>query len=172
MQQGRQLFVIIVFTVFSHLVRFVQCNCENFARRLACFRCSAPISIADGGPVDSLRQRRGSVDLDENNVSNPVSLGVKEDMENPGNALLRRLGWKDGEGLGRGGGGEVESVATIMEQKGAGNSTVKSGVGLHSSTMPPGNEVSSYAGEGKEYKKSILRAAKARYDRIDKQSDN
>jgi hypothetical protein len=85
--------------------------------------------------------------------------------------MLRRLGWKDGEGLGRGGSGDVESVAMKLEQKHAGSSSVKSGVGASTGVhIPPieygGGGGSSYAGEGKEYKNSILRAAKARYNQI------
>lgn len=94
--------------------------------------------------------------------------GLNEDVDNPGNQLLRRLGWKEGEGLGRGGSGDVESVATKLEQKhagaGPGSVSVKRGVGISSSPQIPAVEY----GAGSEYKNSILRAARARYDQIDK----
>ena len=88
---------------------------------------------------------------------------------------MRRLGWKDGQGLGRGGSGDIESVATKLEKKqvgaGMGSSSVKRGVGVTPTAEIPsvayGARGEGGAGKG-EYRSSVLRAAKARYDQIDK----
>jgi hypothetical protein len=164
----------------------IQCKCENFARRLSCFRCSAPISIAFGGAVDKDNDKRQlhdvtSFDIDnkDKSTSNPSTSGLDDDVGNPGNQMLRRLGWKAGEGLGRDGSGDVETVAEKLELKSTpgGTSSVKSGVGVKGAAIPPidygarsRDAGSAYAGSAKgEYKTSIMRAAKARYDQLDQQ---
>jgi len=151
-----------------------KCNCENFARRVSCYRCSAPISIANGGPViPSEKPRQMDFDSRSDSCQTSAKNSVNEDLDNPGNQMLRRLGWKDGEGLGRGGVGDVETVAAKMEHRG-GSSAVKSGVGAPSSAIPAidygARGGSAHSGETKgEYKNSIMRAAKARFDLIDSQ---
>jgi hypothetical protein len=87
-------------------------------------------------------------------------VGLSADATNPGNQLLRRLGWKDGEGLGQGGGGDVETVASKLEQN---NNTSNSSGGVGKGGTPSS---ASYSGED-TYRRSILKAATARYDQID-----
>lgn len=160
---------------------FVKCKCENFARRVSCFRCSSSISIANGGPPEHPgRHLPGGNSGAESNTDRLLppssSAGdppvLNNDTENPGNQILRRLGWKDGQGLGQGGSGDVESVASKLERKsGSSSSTsVKRGVGAVQSGHIPPVEYGARGGrsEGEnEYKSSVLRAAKARYDMMD-----
>lgn len=133
-----------------------QCKCDNFAKRLSCYRCSASVSTAYGGPAESQSSSHRPVETShQGNAAVARNADLSEDKDNPGNQLLRRLGWKDGEGLGRDGSGDTVSVASKLEQK-----NPSSGMGApHEGT---------YSGEGSDYKKNILLAAKARYDRLGK----
>ena len=88
------------------------------------------------------------------------------DESNPGNQLLRKMGWDTGKGLGKDGKGMEESVGVKLadiEKVSEGNRGV-AGIGSNTG-IPPVN----YKGEGKAYKDSLLRAAKARYDQVSKQ---
>ena len=89
-----------------------------------------------------------------------------QDVSNPGTQLLRKMGWNEGQGLGRGGTGAEESVGVILaSQTGNNNGKRISGVGGSSGAIPQVD----YRGSGREYKESLLRAAKARYDQVSKQ---
>lgn len=85
---------------------------------------------------------------------------VFEDASNPGNQMLRKLGWQEGRGLGKDGSG-VRDPVSLKSQ----DSNVKTGVGSTMTSSIPPIEY----GEGRVYKDSLLRAAKARYDQIDNQ---
>lgn len=90
----------------------------------------------------------------------PIS--VDRDEANPGNALLRRMGWADGKGLGKEGSGEIVPVA--LNEKVAGSSLApgeKNGVGS-------GDRIPSlsYGENMSEYKKSLHKATKARFDMV------
>jgi G-patch domain/OCRE domain/Zinc-finger double-stranded RNA-binding len=89
-----------------------------------------------------------------------------QDVSNPGTQLLRKMGWNEGQGLGRGGTGAEESVGVILASQTANNNGKRiSGVGGSSGAIPQVD----YRGSGREYKESLLRAAKARYDQVSKQ---
>lgn len=81
----------------------------------------------------------------------PVS--VAADISNPGNHLLRKMGWKDGQGLGANNDGAVQAVGVSASH--AHVSSVKSSI---SYTDPA------------QYKESILAATRARYEQVSKQS--
>lgn len=88
---------------------------------------------------------------------------VDQDEANPGNALLRRMGWTDGTGLGKEGSGEVIPVALNERVSGASLAPgEKTGVGLEDRL--PGL---SY-GDVAEYKQSVYKATKARFDMVSK----
>jgi RNA-binding protein 5/10 len=84
--------------------------------------------------------------------TNPVH--VYEDESNPGNQMLRKMGWQEGDGLGKDKDGHRDPIAL----EGTRTATDKSGIGNSQFITPPID----YRGDG--YKESLLRAAKARYD--------
>lgn len=80
--------------------------------------------------------------------------------------MLRKMGWNEGQGLGRDGSGLEESVGVQMGSD-LNSSTGRrvTGIGGNSGgSIPHVN----YSGSGKEYKDSLIRAAKARYDQMNK----
>lgn len=81
---------------------------------------------------------------------------VAEDAANPGNQLLRRMGWSEGQGLGRSGTG-IEDPIELAQRNDR-----TAGVGASDASVPP----IVYSGEGRDYKESILRAARARFEQI------
>jgi RNA-binding protein 5/10 len=108
-------------------------------------------------PYDGDRNRgRGTAGNNAYQESGPRSL--VGDAENPGNQLLRKYGWSEGRGLGKDGGGIEDPV----EARGrvAGSSTV--GVGGDAGPVA----VNPYGHGGGDYKESLMRAARARYDRL------
>lgn len=86
---------------------------------------------------------------------------VSSDQANPGNQLLRRMGWNEGSGLGKDGSGSITPVAIDQEAKSLAPSS-KTGVGV-SSNIP-----SVVYGDDKTYKESLLRATRARFEQISK----
>jgi hypothetical protein len=87
---------------------------------------------------------------------------VLSDISNPGNQMLRKMGWTEGQGLGRDGGGMEEAVGVKLAESGAGAGGRRvTGVGADKGEIIPPIE---YGGRGVTYKESLLRAAKARYD--------
>lgn len=106
--------------------------------------------------------------IDNKSVHNPPL----SDQHNPGTQMLRKMGWNEGQGLGRSGGGSEESVGVrIAEEmnsnggsRGAGRRVT--GIGGNNGTGIPQVD---YRGSGKEYKDSLMRAAKARYDQVTNQ---
>ena len=85
-------------------------------------------------------------------------LPLSSDASNPGNRLLRNMGWEDGKGLGNDGKGRQEAIALSDARKNGNNN----GVG----SIPQID----YQNRGKSYKESLYNAAKARYDQIEKGS--
>mmetsp|Transcript_22236 Transcript_22236/g.20211 ORF Transcript_22236/g.20211 Transcript_22236/m.20211 type:complete len:617 (+) Transcript_22236:3-1853(+) len=81
---------------------------------------------------------------------------VSEDMSNPGNQLLRKMGWSEGQGLGKDGKGVEVPIA--VDQSDITRGTV--GIG------GPENFSSVYNRDN--YRESILKAARARYDSLNK----
>jgi hypothetical protein len=51
------------------------------------------------------------------NANDPVPLSA--DISNPGNRLLRSMGWEDGKGLGADGKGQQETIALAQRKSGA-----------------------------------------------------
>eukprot|EP00604_Paraphysomonas_vestita_P000531 CAMPEP_0174825920 /NCGR_PEP_ID=MMETSP1107-20130205/43266_1 /TAXON_ID=36770 /ORGANISM="Paraphysomonas vestita, Strain GFlagA" /LENGTH=838 /DNA_ID=CAMNT_0016058065 /DNA_START=1649 /DNA_END=4165 /DNA_ORIENTATION=- len=81
------------------------------------------------------KRRAGSVTdylVDNSSVINTtLPTTLIEDGNNPGNQLLRRMGWNEGEGLGKDSSGRVESIAESANiVAAAGRGQTKVGVGL------------------------------------------
>lgn len=93
------------------------------------------------------------------NVARPMPMAA--DTHNPGNQLLRKMGWTDGAGLGKNNSGMEEAVGVLIagETQGGGSGGGKRAGGIGSSVIPPINYDS-------DYKASLMRAAKARYDLV------
>lgn len=112
------------------------------------------------------RGRKGRIAGDHGGHQVPTTdtTNVADDPSNPGSQLLRRMGWKEGEGLGRDGTGAVSSIAEESVRNAiVGKSKV--GIGSTEEAIPPIEY-----GNPSAYKESLLRAAKARYDFADKKS--
>jgi hypothetical protein len=86
---------------------------------------------------------------------------VSSDEANPGNQLLRRMGWNEGSGLGKDGSGSVTPIAIDQEAKALAPGT-KTGVGVISSIPPV------IYGDDKTYKESLNRATRARFEQLNK----
>ena len=92
-----------------------------------------------------------------------------DDHHNPGTQMLRKMGWNEGQGLGRSGNGSEESVGVRLAGEmnssngGRGGGRRVMGIGGNSGSGIPQVD---YRGSGKEYKDSLMRAAKARYDQV------
>ena len=92
-----------------------------------------------------------------------------DDHHNPGTQMLRKMGWNEGQGLGRSGNGSEESVGVRLAEEmnssngGRGGGRRVMGIGGNSGSGIPQVD---YRGSGKEYKDSLMRAAKARYDQV------
>ena len=94
--------------------------------------------------------------------SQPVSSSSLQDISNPGNQMLRKMGWNEGQGLGKGGTGVEESVGVLL----ASDMNSNSGKRIQSIGVTQVQQTKLYHGSGREYKESLLRAAKARYDQV------
>ena len=91
-------------------------------------------------------------------ASSAEAPSVSADLSNPGNQLLRRFGWEEGKGLGKDGTGVKDPVGVTGAQK----DSDKLGIGVKRSAIPPVEY-----GEGRVYKDSILRAARARFEQLE-----
>ena len=132
---------------------------------------------SQGGPNNRDRDRERDRDRSRNNETHNsmqksevdtqvVHSSSLQDVSNPGTQLLRKMGWNDGQGLGRGGAGAEESVGVILASQASNNNGKRiSGVGGANGAIPQLD----YRGSGREYKESLLRAAKARYDQVSNQ---
>lgn len=86
---------------------------------------------------------------------------LSSDSNNVGNNLLKKMGWKDGQGLGRENDGKIETVATELEissSHGNMNQTI--------SYTKAANGTSSVSGSG--YKDNLLSIARARFEELSK----
>lgn len=81
---------------------------------------------------------------------------VSADESNPGNTLLRKLGWREGQGLGRDGEGAVESVA-VLEANAQSD--------MH-------NTLRNTASGGGSARDNPLATARARYEQVSRQPPN
>ena len=91
-------------------------------------------------------------------VPENIPVAVFEDSSNPGNQLLRRMGWNDGKGLGKDESGMTESIAVTDE--GGRASTSRVGVGNSKAAEIPSLEY----GDDVAYKNSLMRVTRARFD--------
>ena len=94
--------------------------------------------------------------------SQPVPSSSLQDISNPGNQMLRKMGWNEGQGLGKGGTGVEESVGVLL----ASDINSNSGKRIQGIGVTQVQQTKLYHGSGREYKESLLRAAKARYDQV------
>ena len=85
-----------------------------------------------------------------------------QDSSNPGTQMLRKMGWNEGQGLGRGGTGAEEAVGVLL----ASDMNSNSGKRVQGIGLVQVQQTKLFYGAGKEYKESLLRAAKARYDQV------
>jgi hypothetical protein len=104
-----------------------------------------------------------SRDITSPPASAAVPVAVFQDASNVGNALLRKMGWTDGSGLGRDGTGREEAVGVELA----------AGVGKRGSmhaTAAAGSATSNSLYQYKEgsYKESLLSATRARFEQIAK----
>ena len=89
-----------------------------------------------------------------------------DDTSNPGTQMMMKMGWNSGEGLGRGGTGAEESVGVLLSSDLNNNGGKRTtGIGGGGTAIPRID----YRSSGREYKDSLLRAAKARYDQVSKE---
>lgn len=105
---------------------------------------------------DRRKRRAGSItDLlaDTPPVATPPVLS--DDVNNPGNQLLRRMGWSEGQGLGKDATGRVESIAESVAASGR----VLSTAGVGASELPTMN----YNHPG-GFRGSVQNLTRARYE--------
>jgi RNA-binding protein 5/10 len=81
---------------------------------------------------------------------------VYEDASNPGNQMLRKMGWTEGDGLGK----DKDGFRDPVTLDGSRTGSDKAGIGNSSDLKIPPIDY------GSGYKESLLRAAKARYDHL------
>jgi hypothetical protein len=93
-------------------------------------------------------------------------VAVADDVANPGNQLLRRMGWNDGKGLGKDESGRVESIA-VSAGSSARPPQSKVGVGNTEAAAIPSLEY----GDTVTYKNSVIKATRARFDQVSGSND-
>ena len=110
-------------------------------------------------------KRKTSIDSYASSSVTPAapSKTLKDDLDNPGNALLRKMGWAQG-GLGRDGTGIEDPINPSSR------ANSKAGVGTGGSS--DGGSVGYPRGEGAEYRESLLQATRARFEQVSKLSSN
>lgn len=130
---------------------------DRAAERRATYGESIPILYKNDWDDD--RDKRGyakHLKSSDYPAQRDIEAKVYEDGSNPGNQMLRKMGWTEGDGLGRNGEGTRDPVAldghTGRDKTGVGSSEPKIYLDYH--------------GDG--YKESLLRAAKARYDNLNR----
>lgn len=92
-------------------------------------------------------------------VPSSDEMAVYADETNVGNTLLRKYGWKDGEGLGKEGSGMRDPVAV---DKAARDGHCKIGIG----GGPPIPQIE----YGTGFRDSVMKAARARFEQLEKES--
>jgi len=99
-------------------------------------------------------------------VAAVAAVPVHADESNPGNQIMRKLGWKEGQGLGRDGDGKEIAVGVeLAEQANTITST------MHSTLKSTQSYSSASAGGGRgggNYRESIQAAARARFEQLSK----
>lgn len=124
-----------------------------------------PEDILEPGRPDEVfnsdRRKRRATSITDLMVDQPVGTALlppapvpvlSEDVANPGNQLLRRMGWSDGKGLGKDATGRVESIAESV----AAASRVQSTAGVGVAALPPSSD----------FKSSLKQRTMARYEQI------
>ena len=138
---------------------------DRASERRAVHGDSVPITYPPRKEQESLK-RKASIDNYASSSITPASAPsktLKDDLDNPGNALLRKMGWAEG-GLGRDGTGIEEPINP------SNRANSKAGVGTGGSGE--GGSVGYPRGEGAEYRESLLQATRARFEQVSKQSNN
>jgi RNA-binding protein 5/10 len=127
-----------------------------------------PEDILEPGRYDEVfqsdRRKRRAGSITDLMVDQPVGTSLllppppappqvlSEDVANPGNQLLRRMGWSEGQGLGKDATGRVESIAESV----AATSRVQSTAGVGVTALPPSNN----------FKSSLQQRTMARFEQI------
>jgi hypothetical protein len=99
-----------------------------------------------------------------------AAVPVSADASNPGNQLLRRMGWKEGQGLGKAADGKVEAVGVEHGLPGSNGSGSVSGSSTMRGALKATAAAAGAAGGGAEslYRDNLAAATRARYDQIDR----
>lgn len=167
-----------------------QLHAENVAKAAKAAKSSAPLSSAAGSqpyrdraserrglygqsanPEDAIgtggeRRKRGAEFITPSLPAPPdtdtVPVAVSDDVTNPGNQLLRRMGWNDGKGLGKDESGRVESIAVAAGSTSSRPPQSKVGVGNAEAAAIPSLEY----GDAVTYKNSVIKATRARFDQV------
>jgi RNA-binding protein 5/10 len=134
-----------------------------------------PEDILDSDRRDEMfnngeRRKRRAGSVADLMVENPVAMAassapppvLSDDINNPGNQLLRRMGWNEGTGLGKDSSGRVESIAESVSASSRVKSTA--GVGV---AEPPQVHYSESTFKGSLNKRTI-----ARYEQISSAPSN
>jgi RNA-binding protein 5/10 len=105
-------------------------------------------------------------DYNSSGIAKPSHLG--EDFSNPGNVLLRKMGWSEGSGLGKHGSG-IEVPIGVDRSRGSG---VGAYIGSTGDSSRGGSLASIVYGStnDQEYSANLRKAAKARLDELNKLS--
>jgi G-patch domain len=111
---------------------------------------------------EDTREHRKSSSQKYETETQSVPSSSLQDSSNPGTQMLRKMGWNEGQGLGRGGSGAEESVGVLL----ASDINSNSGKRVQGIGVAAAPQTILYHGSGREYKESLLRAAKARYDQV------
>jgi RNA-binding protein 5/10 len=89
-------------------------------------------------------------------------VAVSEDQSNPGNQMLRKMGWKEGQGLGKDGDGKEVAVGVEISES-------KSHSSMHQTirtTSGAGTGAGSGGGVSGNYKESVYAASRSRFEQI------
>lgn len=133
-------------------------------RRAIYGQSAVPDDVVEGS--NGRRRRSGSTELSypvtaaagaSGSSLDSAPVAVSQDAANPGNQLLRRMGWNEGKGLGKDGSGLTEAIAVDSRAPQS-----KEGVGSDkASEIPPLNYADDVA-----YKNSLMLATRARFERV------
>lgn len=92
-------------------------------------------------------------------TSSSVAVSVTQDTSNPGNQMLRKMGWTEGQGLGKDGQGKEQAVGVELASN-------KGSTSMHNTLKGTIGDKAKAGLEASGYKESILAVTRARYDQL------